>query len=357
MQNLCTIEDKLKESRQKCFIGYGNSKVQIEAISEKYGTWLDKVGYKSDYVTITGSLKKEQKFYYTNLFCEDRDRYMTRLENLSDDDRPFNAQVMIATSGAANAGIDNPNVHGAFRYEFPPSIEDCIQEEGRAGRRVGADSSTDWYTICISLESFFRVLRLVLTSEESRASYRQTLITDLHVCLSVFVLPTHCFRSVFAHKCSNPFISVQHMPPSCVNSCSFCLGECKDMFPAIIRESVTSVLLDLFVGSNRIEGRVSIGDVLIKNICAYKSVNRIIFGIKTHKPPAPVTVKKMILVLLAAGILGYDIVKKKTSKDNKEEITYGEIFGFLSFTRNSDGAKTNMLALHDDVYWSRVLTI
>ena len=129
------------------------------------------------------------------------------------------------------------------------------------------------------------------------------------------------------------------------------------MFPAIIREGVTSVLLDLFVGSARIESRVSIGDVLLKKICAYKSVSRIIFGIKTDKPPAPVSVKKMLLVLLAAGILGYDIVKKKTNRDNKEEITYGEIFGFLSFTIDSDGTKKNMLALHDDVYWSRVLTI
>ena len=54
--------------------------------------------------------------------------------------------------------------------------------------------------------------------------------------------------------------------------------------------------------------------------------------------------------MLAAGILGYDIIKKKTNRDNKEEITYGEIFGCLSFTRDSDDTKTNMLALHDDVY-------
>ena len=53
------------------------------------------------------------------------------------------------------------------------------------------------------------------------------------------------------------------MPPPCVNSCSFYLGECKDIFPAIIREGVTSVLLDLFVGSARIESHVTIGDMLL----------------------------------------------------------------------------------------------
>ena len=55
------------------------------------------------------------------------------------------------------------------------------------------------------------------------------------------------------------------------------------MFPAIIREGVTSVLLYLFVGKARIESQVSIGDVLLKKICTYKSASRIIFGIKTEK--------------------------------------------------------------------------
>lgn len=53
------------------------------------------------------------------------------------------------------------------------------------------------------------------------------------------------------------------MSQPCVTSCSFCLGECKDMFPRIVRKGVTSILLDLFVGSTRIEARATIGDVLL----------------------------------------------------------------------------------------------
>ena len=33
--------------------------------------------------------------------------------------------------------------------------EDMIQEEGHAGRRIGATSSSNSYTICVSLESLF----------------------------------------------------------------------------------------------------------------------------------------------------------------------------------------------------------
>ena len=33
-----------------------------------------------------------------------------------------------ATSGAANTGIDNPDIYGVLRAEMPPSLEYCVQE-------------------------------------------------------------------------------------------------------------------------------------------------------------------------------------------------------------------------------------
>lgn len=47
------LSNPLMDIPQKCFIWHGNSRVQIEEISEKHGAWLDEVGYKLDYVTIT----------------------------------------------------------------------------------------------------------------------------------------------------------------------------------------------------------------------------------------------------------------------------------------------------------------
>ena len=70
------------------------------------------------------------------------------------------------------------------------------------------------------------------------------------------------------------------MPPPCVTSCSFCLGGCDDMFPWVVHEGVTSILLDLFVGSARIEARAKIGEVLLTKLCAYKGGNQLMFGIK-----------------------------------------------------------------------------
>ena len=71
---------------------------------------------------------------------------------------------MISISGAINVNIDNKDVHGVFKLEFPSSIEECIHDDGSVGRRVGANSSTDWYNICISLEPFLSIPRRILTS-------------------------------------------------------------------------------------------------------------------------------------------------------------------------------------------------
>ena len=152
-------------------IGYGNIKTLVGNISEKYGYWLDTTGYLSNYVTVTGFLKKEHKFHDTKLFCSERK--ITRIEEADLCDRPFNHQVMLATSGAVNAGIDNKNVHGVFHFEFPSSVEDFIREEGRAGWRSGADHTTDWHYVCVSLESFLSVLRRVLTTADAHSDYKE----------------------------------------------------------------------------------------------------------------------------------------------------------------------------------------
>ena len=73
-------------------------------------------------MTVTGPLNKEQKIYFIKLFCSERN--LARVVEADKRDIPFSPHVMLATSGAANAEIDNKNVHGIFRFEFPPSIED-----------------------------------------------------------------------------------------------------------------------------------------------------------------------------------------------------------------------------------------
>ena len=79
------------------------------------------------------------------------------------------------------------------------------------------------------------------------------------------------------------------------------------MFPAVYRVVVTSVSIDLFLGSEIIECSITIGEVLLKKICACPNANQIIFGIKCEKDTDPAVDKKILLLLLVTRIIGCNV--------------------------------------------------
>ena len=345
-----TMGQKILSNPGHRFVFYANSRSLIEKSSEKYGEWLDKSeDITSDYLKIVGTMKKEEKFHAMKLFCKP-----------STDAAPFNPQVLFATSGAANCGIDNENIYAVFRAEIPPSCEDMTQEEGRAGRRVGANPSTDSYTICISVESLIMLWRRMYVGTVENNNYRKSLLFDVDIMLACIVVPTHCIKSVLAHKNSNPFnhkanIPI-YLPHPCLHSCSYCCGEYNDMFPSLIRNGVCSVLMDLFSGDNRISGDITFVPVLLDRIKKYPNVNRIIFGINSNKEPAPVMVKKMLLVLVSAKILRHTGTVG-TKDTNNTDYTPVLITAALAHSQSSEVGGLLQYALFDDRYWHRVKLI
>lgn len=112
----------------------------------------------------------------------------------------FSPRVLFATSGAANAGIDNHRIHGVFHGELPPSIEVAVQERGPAGRPPDSSISTYWYVSCILLESYLVFLRRTYTSTVNKPNYRKSLLQELITVLSYLVIPTHCINAVVVDK-------------------------------------------------------------------------------------------------------------------------------------------------------------
>ena len=51
------------------------------------------------------------------------------------------------------------------------------------------------------------------------------------------------------------------------------------------------MIMGLFSGDNRISSEITFDPVLIDLIRKYKGCNRLIFGIKSDKQPAPIDVK------------------------------------------------------------------
>ena len=107
----------------------------------------------------------------------------------------------------------------------------------------------------------------------------------------------------------------------------FCNGDYGDMFPTLRQDGVTSVLLDLFLGENRIEVRPSIKTILLNAIVDYPNSHRLIFGANSNKKPPPILVLKALLVLISSGLLGYKI----SSVVIEGVTTHGEIYAHLGF--------------------------
>ena len=145
-----------------------------------------------------------------------------------------------------------------------------VQEEGRAGRRATANATTDSYTICISLESLLKLWKRIYGETVDKLSYRKSLLIDVEVILACLVVPTHCIKSMLAHKASNPFVRDKntpvYLPHPCLNSCSFCLGEYTDIAPPLNRAGVCIILMGLFSGTNRISGNITFMPVLLEHI-------------------------------------------------------------------------------------------
>ena len=334
------------------FVFYANSREMIERCAETYGGWLDKSLslLPSDYLKIVGTMKKEEKFHSMKLFCRDK-------KIGEEGEEVFNPQVLFATSGAANCGIDNENIYCVFRGEIPPSCEDMVQEEGRAGRRATANSTTDSYTICISLESLLKLWKRIYGGTVDKLSYRKSLLLDVEVMLACLVVPTHCIKSVLAHKASNPFITDKntpvYLPHPCLNSCSFCLGEYSDIAPPLNRAGVCIILMDLFSGTNRISGDITFMPVLLDHIKKYPGCNRLVFGVNSNKRPAPIQIKKMLLVLISANILNHT-ASVEDSTDKGGIGTQVVLKAVLGYSRRAEQNGIPTYAMFDDYYWFRV---
>ena len=111
-------------------------------------------------------MKKEENFHVTQLFyavkdIEGDDTEGDNIEgdniegcNTGDADDFFNPHVLFDMSGAANTGIETPHIYGVLRAEEPLSLEDCVQDQGRAGCCLGSDSSSDSCTILVFLNLY-----------------------------------------------------------------------------------------------------------------------------------------------------------------------------------------------------------
>ena len=93
--------------------------------------------------------------------------------------------------------------------------------------------------------------------------------------------------------------------------------------------------------------------VLIDHIKKYPGCKRLLFGANSNKPPAPIFIKKMLLVLISANIINHDAsVGVATEKSEYgPPVVLKAILG-CSCCQEPNGVPT--YAMFDDYYWFRV---
>ena len=239
---------------------------------------------------------------------------------------------------------------------MPPSLKKIVREQGRADHCLGSDASTDSYTI-FSIESLSKLWCRIYSGTIDRLSYQESFLFYLEVTLACIILTTHCLMSMFDDKTTNQFDhqpdQIRYLPPPYRSSCSFCTGEYNKLFPAIIRGGVCKIIVDLLSGENRIPGAITFNHVLFESIIKYKGCNRLIFGVKSDKKPAPrIEVKKLSLILISAGILGhYGVIQ--TSDEEGVSLVVKINVTLPPSIHNKERDSTG-LANFDDIYWRRI---
>lgn len=157
------------EFPKKCII-YRNSWKKILELTEKLEDYLESEDllYKNDIITLVGTQTKEEKAQLIKLFVSERNEINQ------------NANILVATSGVGNTGIDSNKVRYVARVDFPLSILDMCQEKGRAGRNPNATSDHYCYEVYYSFESSLLLFkRIVKEKNNLNSSYIEVQLDEL----------------------------------------------------------------------------------------------------------------------------------------------------------------------------------
>jgi hypothetical protein len=192
--------------------------------------WIDAAGFKADVMKIVGTLMRKHKFYHIRAFTKSNEGNVYVLTSCPKENIPLNPQILIATSGTANTGIEDPEVYGIYAEWISRLASWMSSKKWDAGRRPHANSDSDWYVLYISLDSFDVLLRHLYDSPGSReASYLKAQEANM------FVIPRWCQQASLEKKMANPYISESAHPAACLDSCTFCSGGYRTLFPKLVK--------------------------------------------------------------------------------------------------------------------------
>ena len=219
-----TIFGKIKETlitnRISKVIVFASSRAKIDHFQDSLEGKLDSDGneqnslHKVDVVKVTGLLTVEEKAHNLSTF-------------MAPGSADYNPRILLATSGATNAGIDSNQIYAVFRLDMPSTRVDIVQERDRAGRFSNANPNNCFYDISFSMASFEYKLRQIWDRKEEIIdnTYREEMETELIETLKLLTISAKCITLELEQMLGNPAeVSTNETTDPC-NYCSVCNKE------------------------------------------------------------------------------------------------------------------------------------
>ena len=268
-------------------------------------------------------MTKEEKAFYTNMFLNDSN------------DARFQPDIMCATSGVGNAGIDSSRIGVVYRLGMPKSILDLYQEKGRAGRYQDSLAMDNSYLLCFSIEDLLYLFRRSMNPKEQvlNEQYRKqkvdALLTVAKVLASDICMAVHV-ESILGNpdRSDEPSLACGNWPV-CRND---------KLFITINKEGTKSVLFELFiVGEQAIQERITL-KTLVNAIKTYPQIRqKLIAGSRSRMDIQPWEIKKIIFMLVAHTLL---------------QLHYNNESNDVIFQIAKSNHNETVLALQHDPYWN-----
>ena len=235
------------------------------------------------------------------------------------------------------AGWDGRHISLVMSFDLPTDLISVVQEKGRAGRYPDASLGDNRYEVCVSLASYTYLLHRIhhsrgnLDPVSTRCNvdyvpvlssdfilldaYQTKQEQDILEVLGFFLLPNEYQHCILERKLSNPFLSQEGtvtLPP-CQNACSCCVGDLTRQLPQIVVQNVQRALVKLFIGSKS-TGRLILDNTFVDVLRDYPNAQDAFFHSKATGKPTAKTIKTLVLLLVAAGIVTHIVDYKEICK-------------------------------------------
>ena len=272
---------------------YSNARQRILKLVDKLETYLDSDEKfdEIDVLTLVGTQTRAEKAAKINRFVNGSEIAGSKMN------------ILCATSGVGNAGIDCSDVRAVYRVDFPPSISDLSQECGRAGRRDDATPDNFVYQVAICLESFLHIFRRINHPEtrSADASYRKYQLQELMSVASMLSSSVKCYYTTIEKQLGNPDVLVENEQERC-GTCPNCLG--KSIFPLVSKDGLKTILFEIFLcGPNQITDRRT-PQCVWRSIRNYPNSGPMILRSRSSRTIPPLgTIKKILFQLIASRIV------------------------------------------------------